>query len=124
MALKETYPNDIYKFFAAVYVFFNSNKDARPEILIQYALMAFTVLIWMIGFIKLIVAIMIYLPLLNRIRGNLKEYCCHKIDKRIEEILRKKSRKRTEMARLAELEELQRNPNMQRNTYQPWYLFF
>jgi hypothetical protein len=45
---------------------------------------------------------------LCRIRGNLKEYACHKIDKRIDELLRKKSRKRQEEARNAELENIEK----------------
>jgi len=35
-----------------------------------------------------------YVPLLCYIQGNLKEYCCHKIDKRIAEMMKKKTRKR------------------------------
>ncbi|KAJ3283371.1 hypothetical protein HDU76_008480, partial [Blyttiomyces sp. JEL0837] len=63
-------------------------SDADKTELIAYALSTFTVAI---------------------IRGNLKEYCCHKIDKRIGELLRKKSRKRTEEARKAELREIEKN---------------
>jgi hypothetical protein len=70
--------------------------------------MAFTVTIWFISFANLIVAFFIYIPLLCRIRGNLKEYACHKIDKRIDELLRKKSRKRQEEARTAELENIEK----------------
>ena len=33
------------------------------------------------------IAFIIYIPLLSVIQGNLKEYCCHKIDKRIGEII-------------------------------------
>jgi len=37
---------------------------------------------WLMTGISLLVAFIIYLPLLSVIQGNLKEYCCHKIDKR------------------------------------------
>lgn len=58
------------------------------------ALMAFTLLSFAFSATKLIIAFILYIPLLFHIRGNLKEYCCHKIDKRIEELLKKNSRKR------------------------------
>lgn len=37
---------------------------------------------WIMTGISLLIAFIIYLPLLSIIQGNLKEYCCHKIDKR------------------------------------------
>ncbi|KAI8820379.1 uncharacterized protein EV422DRAFT_530670 [Fimicolochytrium jonesii] len=67
-----------------------------------------TVLIWSISFLMTIVAALIYIPLLMKIRGNLKEYCCHKVDKRIDEILKKKSRKRAEAARKKEEDDLKK----------------
>lgn len=51
--------------------------------------MAFSVLIFTINFILVCAATVLYIPLLCHIRGNLKEYCCHKVDKRIDAILRK-----------------------------------
>ncbi|KAI8643838.1 hypothetical protein BD408DRAFT_364252 [Parasitella parasitica] len=51
--------------------------------------MAFSVLLFAISFILVCVAAVLYIPLFCHIRGNLKEYCCHKVDKRISEILRK-----------------------------------
>jgi hypothetical protein len=44
--------------------------------------MAFSVLIFAISFILVCIAAIIYIPLLCHIQGNLKEYCCHKVDKR------------------------------------------
>lgn len=41
----------------------------------------FTVLVFLISMILLITAAICYVPLLCYIRGNLKEYCCHKVDK-------------------------------------------
>lgn len=40
-----------------------------------------TVLIFAGSLLLLIVAALLYMPLLCHIRGNLKEYCCHKVDK-------------------------------------------
>jgi hypothetical protein len=51
--------------------------------------MAFSVLMFAISFILVCIAAVLYIPLLCHIRGNLKEYCCHKIDKRISALLRK-----------------------------------
>lgn len=61
-----------------------------------------TVFIWAFSAVTLLIAFFIYIPLLFNIRGNLKEYCVHKIDKRIEELLRRKSRKRLYDAKKAE----------------------
>jgi Fungal potassium channel len=57
--------------------------------------MLLTVLIWALSAIRLAVAFFLYWPLLVcHIRGNLKEYCCHKVDKRITQILSDRSRQR------------------------------
>ncbi|KAH8118585.1 hypothetical protein DFH11DRAFT_1502410 [Phellopilus nigrolimitatus] len=46
-----------------------------------------------------------YVPLLCYIRGNLKEYCCHKVDKRISEIVKRKNKERlAQAAKLARKE--------------------
>jgi hypothetical protein len=58
------------------------------------ALMAFTLLVFVISATKLVFAFLLYIPLLFHIRVNLKEYCCHKIDKRIDELVKKESTKR------------------------------
>lgn len=68
------------------------NNEALGKDTVQQILtitMAFSVLIFAISFILVCVAVVLYIPLLCHIRGNLKEYCCHKVDKRIHEILRK-----------------------------------
>ena len=44
--------------------------------------MIFTVIVWCGSAILLAIAAVMYVPLLCYIQGNLKEYCCHKIDKR------------------------------------------
>ncbi|CAO3638729.1 unnamed protein product [Mucor hiemalis] len=79
------------------------NNEALGDSLVQKVLtgtMAFSVLVFSISFILVCVAVVLYIPLFCHIRGNLKEYCCHKVDKRISEILRKqyqnKSRRRVQ----------------------------
>jgi hypothetical protein len=47
-----------------------------------YIILLITFLFWTMKMISLIVALFVYIPLLCMIRGNLKEYCVHKIDKR------------------------------------------
>ncbi|KAF9990558.1 hypothetical protein BGZ75_001122 [Mortierella antarctica] len=56
--------------------------------------MIFTVFMFALSLLMLIIAVILYIPLVSHIQGNLKEYCCHKIDKRIDELIRKKSRTR------------------------------
>jgi hypothetical protein len=72
-------------------------------------LTSLVVFIWLFTLVTLVIAFFVYLFLLQSIRGNLKEYCVHKIDKRIDNLLKKKSRKRVLEARKAELEELEKN---------------
>ena len=57
--------------------------------------MLLTVTIWALSAIRLLVAAVLYWPLLVcHIRGNLKEYCCHKVDKRITQLLADKAQQR------------------------------
>ncbi|KAI8048348.1 uncharacterized protein B0P05DRAFT_564563 [Gilbertella persicaria] len=49
--------------------------------------MAFSVVVFAISFVLVCAAAVLYIPLLCHIRGNLKEYCCHKVDKRIATLL-------------------------------------
>lgn len=44
--------------------------------------MLFSFVVFFISFVMVCIASIMYIPLLCHIRGNLKEYCCHKIDKR------------------------------------------
>jgi hypothetical protein len=46
----------------------------------------FTVLVCAGSLLLLLVAGLCYIPLLLHIRGNLKEYCCHKVDKVSDEV--------------------------------------
>ncbi|KNC97285.1 vacuole protein [Spizellomyces punctatus DAOM BR117] len=96
-------PTDVNVFEAAGYLMINQPQKVPAA---QIWLSTLTVAIWGISAIQLVAAFFIYVPLLFNIRGNLKEYCCHKVDKRIAEVLRKKSRKRAEQARKKELKEI------------------
>ncbi|WWC68181.1 uncharacterized protein I206_102104 [Kwoniella pini CBS 10737] len=69
--------------------------------MLLFAMIA-TVLIFAGSLLLLIVAAVFYVPLLCYIQGNLKEYVCHKVDKRISELIKKKQRQR--IARNAALE--------------------
>ncbi|KAG2236755.1 hypothetical protein INT48_006939 [Thamnidium elegans] len=57
-------------------------------------LMSFTCILWILSAIQIFLAVLLYFPILCHIQGNLKEYCCHKIDKRINELLEKQRKKR------------------------------
>jgi hypothetical protein len=54
----------------------------------------FTVLVFIGSMLLLLAAGICYIPLLCYIQGNLKEYCCHKVDKRIAELMKRKNRQR------------------------------
>ncbi|KAI9255476.1 hypothetical protein BY458DRAFT_535510 [Sporodiniella umbellata] len=49
--------------------------------------MAFSVLVFTVSFAMVCAAVVLYLFLIFRIRGNLKEYICHKANKQIERLL-------------------------------------
>lgn len=55
-----------------------------PSIVKQITLgaMIFTVIMFAFSLLMLVAAVLMYIPLVSHIQGNLKEYCCHKIDKR------------------------------------------
>jgi len=65
----------------------------------------FTVLVCAGSLLLLLVAAICYVPLLCHIRGNLKEYCCHKVDKRIGDVIkRRQKQRRIDAAKLAQKE--------------------
>ncbi|KAM0746164.1 hypothetical protein T439DRAFT_273687, partial [Meredithblackwellia eburnea MCA 4105] len=74
------------------------NSILRAGIIIT---MLFTLVVWVGSAILLLIAAVMYVPLLCYIQGNLKEYCCHKVDKRIAELMKRKTRKR--LAKEAEI---------------------
>ncbi|KAG0032065.1 hypothetical protein BGZ81_011742 [Podila clonocystis] len=71
-----------------------TDKDVRLFKQIALGAMIFTVFMFAMSLIMLLTAVVVYIPLVSHIQGNLKEYCCHKIDKRIDELIRKKSKSR------------------------------
>ncbi|KAF4602194.1 hypothetical protein EYR40_005398 [Pleurotus pulmonarius] len=58
----------------------------------------FTVTVFAGSLLLLIVAGICYVPLLMHIRGNLKEYCCHKVDKRIDDVIKRRNQQRLKEA--------------------------
>jgi len=54
----------------------------------------FTVLVFIGSMLLLTTAAILYIPLLCYIRGNLKEYVCHKVDKRISQIIKRRNKER------------------------------
>ncbi|KAJ3111130.1 hypothetical protein HK100_002798 [Physocladia obscura] len=101
------YSNPVVQYSVAFQQLYES-RASNGLALASTVLSTFTISMWFFSFCVIVLAFFVYIPLLYVIRGNLKEYVCHKIDKRISEILKKKSRKRTEEARKAELAELER----------------
>ncbi|KAJ7068163.1 hypothetical protein C8F01DRAFT_978480 [Mycena amicta] len=65
----------------------------------------FTVVVFLGSLLLLLVAGLCYIPLLCYIRGNLKEYCCHKVDKRIESVIKKHQKKRLDENRKQAMKE-------------------
>lgn len=63
--------------------------------------MLFTVAVFAGSLILLMLAAIAYIPLLCYIKGNLKEYCCHKVDKRVTELVHLKKKQR--LAKVAEI---------------------
>lgn len=49
---------------------------------VALVLMCFTCILWILSALSILLAVLLYFPILCQIQGNLKEYCCHKIDKR------------------------------------------
>jgi hypothetical protein len=59
-----------------------------------FNLMMFSFAVFAVSLLMLLVAFALYVPFLCVIRGNLKEYVCHLVDKRIAVLLVKKSQRR------------------------------
>ncbi|KAJ3373994.1 hypothetical protein HDU91_000050 [Kappamyces sp. JEL0680] len=98
----------------------SSNPKANsPEKIIYLSLQCITITIWLISALGLLIAFFIYIPLLCNIRGNLKEYCVHKVDKRIAEILKRKTRKRLQDVRKQEQERIENGGGSSSTLNQP-----
>ncbi|KAI8930039.1 hypothetical protein BC831DRAFT_441022 [Entophlyctis helioformis] len=102
----------VFRYFTA-YGKAMTQKNVETTTKAALVLSTVTVTIWLFSFLSLLFAFFLYIPLLFTIRGNLKEYCVHKVDKRIGELLRRKSRKRIQEARKAEMKEIEANRRRQ-----------
>jgi hypothetical protein len=95
---KRTVPGnwyDITKYFA--------HNTASASLLMVTTF--FTVAVFAGSLMVLIAAAICYIPLLCHIRGNLKEYCCHKVDKRIDAVIKRRQKQRLAVtAKLAQKE--------------------
>lgn len=58
--------------------YFSGNSLSTSALLVTTL---FTLVVFVVSLLILIVAAICYVPLLFHIQGNLKEYCCHKVDK-------------------------------------------
>ncbi|KAG0340379.1 hypothetical protein BG000_000070 [Podila horticola] len=56
--------------------------DLKPLNRVTMGIMMFTLTLWVVSVLLMIAAVFLYIPLALHIQGNLKEFCCHKIDKR------------------------------------------
>ncbi|KAH8106112.1 hypothetical protein BXZ70DRAFT_918290 [Cristinia sonorae] len=72
-------------------IYFTGNSFVTTALTITTA---FTVLVFAGSLLLLLIAGVCYIPLLCHIQGNLKEYCCHKVDKRITEIIKRRNKQR------------------------------
>ncbi|KAI8354719.1 hypothetical protein B0O80DRAFT_385795, partial [Mortierella sp. GBAus27b] len=61
-------------------LFWNYGLGDLPTI--TMGMMTFTLTLWLISVLYMLAAVFLYIPLVIHIKGNLKEFCCHKIDKR------------------------------------------
>ncbi|KAI6034231.1 hypothetical protein BKA83DRAFT_87289 [Pisolithus microcarpus] len=75
----------------SIYLAKKGNVSRLPALMISTF---FTFVIFAGSLILLICAGIFYIPLLCYIQGNLKEYVCHKVDKRITEVIRRRNKER------------------------------
>lgn len=62
--------------------------DNSPITALLFWAMVTTVILFAFGLAKILISGALYLPLLCYIQGNLKEYVCHKVDKRLGKVMR------------------------------------
>jgi len=63
----------------------NYNEGTMQNMILMS--MVFSATMWLISAIQLVLAAFLYVPLITFIRGNLKEYCCVKVDKRLSKLM-------------------------------------
>ncbi|KAG0289355.1 hypothetical protein BGZ96_007080 [Linnemannia gamsii] len=59
-----------------------------------FCVMVFTSLMFIFSGLATLAAIILWIPLVAKVQGNLKEYVCHKMDKRIDNIIKKSTKER------------------------------
>ncbi|KAG0072497.1 hypothetical protein BGZ93_002033 [Podila epicladia] len=70
-----------------------------------FCVMVFTSLMFIFSGVATLIAIILWIPLVAKVQGNLKEYVCHKMDKRIDAIIKKTTKERAK--KLKQQEELE-----------------
>ncbi|KAF9217250.1 hypothetical protein BGZ59_005587 [Podila verticillata] len=78
-----------------------------------FCVMVFTSLMFIISGVATLIAIVLWIPLVAKVQGNLKEYVCHKMDKRIDAIIKKTTKERAK--KLKQQEELEIKEEMSNN---------
>jgi len=68
-------------------------NDSVSTLLLLLAMLT-TIGLFLLSFIQLAIAFILYFPVLFYIQGNLKEYVCHKVDKRMAEVMRRMQKQR------------------------------
>ncbi|KAL1721777.1 hypothetical protein EV715DRAFT_248728 [Schizophyllum commune] len=85
--VKHKNPGDWYD----ISKYFDDNSPSTSALMVTTF---FTVMVFAGSLLLLIGAAICYVPLLCHIRGNLKEYCCHKVDKRIALVIKRRNKQR------------------------------
>lgn len=78
--LYQTFKDHMDQFFDWNVIVGNKDSDILKKITL--GAMMFTVTVFVFNMLSFIAAVCMYIPLVSHIQGNLKEYCCYKIDKR------------------------------------------
>ncbi|KAK3831613.1 MAG: hypothetical protein JOS17DRAFT_123262 [Linnemannia elongata] len=78
-----------------------------------FCVMVFTSLMFILSGLATLIAIILWIPLVAKVQGNLKEYVCHKMDKRIDNIIKKTTMERAKRTRREqELEDKRYNESL------------
>ncbi|KAF9584312.1 hypothetical protein BGW38_006907 [Lunasporangiospora selenospora] len=88
--------------------------NLRNEDKFTFCVMVFTSLMFVFSAIATFLAHILWIPLVSKVKGNLKEYVCYKMDKRIDNIIKKTTRQRAErnMIRDRQADMLERQADM------------
>ncbi|KAG0209096.1 hypothetical protein BGX33_005838 [Mortierella sp. NVP41] len=87
----------------------------KPADKFTFCVMVFTSLMFIFSGLATLVAIGLWIPLVAKVQGNLKEYVCHKMDKRIDNIIKETTKERARRnRRQQELEDKQYHESVSR----------